>query len=97
MELLRFWLPNHKFNFKKLLTSTKYSDIFIGPTPHKAKNLNGSTRPNQFLIDNQEKLCKIHQLRQKNGKLGISKENFEDAIFHSDKFYFENFLEEVFF
>lgn len=87
----------NKFNFKKLLGSNKYSDIFIGPTPHKAKNLNRSTSPHQFLIDNQEELGKIQQLRQKSGRLGISKDNFEEAIHHSNKLYAETcFKQEIF-
>lgn len=74
------------FDFEKVLNSNKYTDIFVGPTPHKAKHLEGSTSPNQFFIDNQERVAPIITLRQKNGNLGISKENFIEAILQSNKF-----------
>lgn len=78
-----------KYNFNQLIGTNKYCDVFIGPTPHKALKLAGSSSPHQFLVDHEKYVPKVQQLRQKNGNLGISKTNFEEALLKSEKFRLE--------
>lgn len=82
-----------KYDFNQLIGTNKYCDVFIGPTPHKALKLAGSSSPHQFLINHEEYVPKVQQLRQKNGNLGISKTNFEDALLRSEKFRIETYWE----
>lgn len=76
------------FDFEKLLDSNRYSDIFIGSTPHKARNISGSTSVVQFLENNRESLPQITQLKLANGSYGFSLNNFENALLNSN--YLEN-------
>ncbi|EMW5543264.1 hypothetical protein C6812_RS05955 [Enterococcus faecium] len=76
----------NQYDFSKLIDSEKYCDIFIGPTPHKATCISGSTSPHQFLVDHKSVVPTFQQLRQKNGQLRITKDNFEQALLHSTKF-----------
>jgi hypothetical protein len=83
------FIPYNKvthFDFGQLLKTNRYIDIFIGAAPHSAKNTKGSTSPAQFLIDYHKELPKVQELRQLNGEFGISKENFQNALLHSDKY-----------
>lgn len=80
----------NQFNFKGLINSSRYVDIFIGPTPHNCKNIDGCTSPYRFLIKHKEELyAKVHPLRHSSGSFGISKETFENALLDSIKFYRE--------
>lgn len=77
----------NQFNFKKLINSNQYTDIFVGPTPHNCKNIDGCSSPYRFLNKHKKDInAKVHQLRHKSGYYGISKETFENALLDSRKF-----------
>lgn len=71
------------FDFGSLLDTERYSDIFVAASPHKAKNIEGSTSACQFLEDYSERLPKVTTLRLATGSLGLSKTNLEQAILSS--------------
>lgn len=71
------------FDFESLLDTDRYSDIFVAASPHKAKKIEGSTSVCQFLLDYQERLPRVTQLRLTGGSLGLSKNNLEQAILSS--------------
>lgn len=73
------------FDFSTLEYSSKYSDIFVGPIPHKVRGIK-SDNPLNVLIDNSEKIYpKIHVLKSTSHTLKITKENLKEAIVNSTK------------
>lgn len=84
-EVFRFIEYNKvkMFDFEALLDTERYSDIFVAASPHKAKNIEGTTSVCQFLEDNSDRLPKVTALRLTTGKLGLSKTNLEQAILTS--------------
>lgn len=74
------------YNFKALLRTNKYSDIFIGQVPHSAKNIKSASSPSQFLIEHQSILPKVDVLTTRAGGLKISRASLEHAIINSVKF-----------
>lgn len=84
-EVLRFieYSKVKMFDFESLLDTERYCDIFVAASPHKAKNIEGSTSVCQFLEDYSERLPKVTTLRLTTGSLGLSKTNLEQAILTS--------------
>lgn len=84
-EVLKFieYSKVKMFDFGALLDTERYSDIFVAASPHKAKNIEGSTSACQFLEDYSERLPKVTTLRLATGSLGLSKTNLDQAILSS--------------
>ena len=61
-EVLKFieYSKVKMFDFGALLDTELYSDIFVAASPHKAKNIEGSTSVCHFLEDYSERLPKSH-------------------------------------
>jgi len=77
------------YDFGVLKKTDKYSDIFVGATPHSAKNTRGAVSPLSFLKKYAHEDIKVHALKNNNGKLGLTKENLQKAIINSNKFAYE--------
>lgn len=68
------------FNFSKLVANTKYSDIFVGPVPHKASNIGDASGVIEYLQNSDEISAKVTVLRDASGELKISKRTFRNAL-----------------
>lgn len=68
------------FNFSKLIENHKYTDIFVGPLPHKAMNIGNASSAIEYLLESDEIPAKISILRDNNGELKISKRTFKKAL-----------------
>jgi len=71
---------NNDINFEKFRYSTKYSEIMVGPNPHKVKGTRGYSSCIALLEDNKEIYPKCIQIRNKNGELKITRESFKEAL-----------------
>ena len=61
------------FNFAKLIANTKYSDVFVGPVPHKAMNIGDASSVIEYLQSSNEIPAKVAVLRDVGGELKMSK------------------------
>lgn len=67
---------------------TEYSDIIIGNSPYKTKNMIGDTSLVSHLENNRTEYLKIQVVRLSDGVLGkITKINFKEKIKNSDKYF----------
>lgn len=67
------------FNVENLRYNTKYSDILVGPVPHKAKGIDGSSSLITHIEKNQEEFPKLIRVTDSNG-LKITKTSFREAL-----------------
>lgn len=72
------------FSFGKLIESNKYSDIFVGPVPHKAMGIGDSSGVIEYLQTSKEIPAKISILKDNSGELKISKKTFKKALEESN-------------
>lgn len=72
------------FSFGKLIGNKKYSDIFVGPVPHKAMNIGATSGVIEYLQASKEIPAKISILRDNSGELKISKKTFKKALEESN-------------
>lgn len=72
------------FNFSKLIGNNKYTDIFVGPVPHKAMNIGKCSGVLEYLLSSKEIPAKITELKDSNGELKISKRTFKKALEESN-------------
>ena len=74
-----------KFNPKQLIGSIQYSDIFVSTTPHKAKNIGGSSSLVEYLRNNRADLPKLTIFENEDGTLKtMSKTDLKVALTQSD-------------
>lgn len=72
------------FNFGKLIANTKYTDVFVGPVPHKARDIGTESGVIEYLKNESDITAKIAELRDSAGELKISKKTFKQAMEESD-------------
>ena len=76
-------ITNHDIG--KYTNSYIYSDVFIGATPHKAKNIGNSSSVLSYLLKNKEAFPKITIFENEVGSLlQFTKSNLEKNIMNSD-------------
>ena len=68
------------FNFSKLIANHRYTDIFVGPVPHKAMNIGNASGVIEYLQNADDIPAKIAVLRDNSGELKISKRTFKQAL-----------------
>mgnify|MGYP004455516019 FL=1 len=67
-------------NFEKYRNNTNYSDIIIGPTPHKAKGIGGYSSVISMMEHNSEEYPKLIRAETATGKLKLTATSFEAAL-----------------
>jgi hypothetical protein len=70
------------FDFKHLRHSRRYSDVFIGPVPHKVTSLNDASSILQQIRKTPQDYPKLHELIDSNG-LRINVQSFRNALYQS--------------
>lgn len=70
-------ITNMSFDFLK--NSSIYSDVLIGPMPHKVKGIEGYSSLPAMIMDNQKNYPKLTEIVA-NSSLKISKASLRDAI-----------------
>lgn len=68
------------YNFGKLINSSGYSDILLGPVPHKAKDCQGYSSIISRIESNPEQYPKMMRITEKSGDLKISKTSFIEYL-----------------
>ena len=68
------------FNFQKLIANRKYTDIFVGPVPHKAMNIGDASGVIEYLLNSEDIPAKLSILRDNSGELKINKKTFKQAL-----------------
>lgn len=69
------------FDIKNLQYSQVYTDVLIGPIPHKARNIGESSSIIAMIEEQQEKYPKLIKLTNLGGELKITKNSFVDALY----------------
>ena len=67
-------------NFEKYRNNTNYSDIIIGPTPHKAKGIGSYSSAISMMEQNPEEFPKLIRAETATGKLKLTATSFEAAL-----------------
>lgn len=70
------------FDFGKLRNSIVYSDILVGPMPHKVLGIDGYSSFLAMVQDNIEEFPKVTVLESANG-LKITKESFKNGLLNT--------------
>lgn len=79
------------FDVQELIGTLAYTDIFIGPTPHKAKGIGSCSSLVEFLRQHQADLPKITVFENDDGTLKrISKTDLKEAIIKSALYAFKH-------
>lgn len=73
------------YPMQSLKNNCRYSDIFIGPIPHKTTGMGNCSSIIAEIKNNQDQYPKLTELRDSN-KLKISKKSFSNAILNSELF-----------
>ena len=68
------------YNFVKLIANTAYTDIFVGPVPHKAAGIGNASSVIAYLQNSDEIPAKVTVLKDKAGDLKINKKTFKQAL-----------------
>ena len=79
------YLRMHNYNYEKLRNNTSYTDILVGPIPHKGKGIEEYSSFLAMTKTKPEEFPNIIELDSSNG-LKITKNTFEKAI-KSSKLY----------
>ena len=69
----------HNYNYEQLRNNFTYSDVLVGPIPHKGKNIDGYSSFLAMAKDNPSEFPKIIQLESAN-ELKITMHSFEEGI-----------------
>ena len=69
----------HNFDYSQLRNNFAYSDVLVGPIPHKGKNIDGYSSFLAMAKDNPSEFPKIIQLESAN-ELKITMHSFEEGI-----------------
>lgn len=67
-------------NFEKYRNNTNYSDIIIGPTPHKVKGIGGYSSAISMMEHNPEEYPKLIRAETAAGELKLTATSFEAAL-----------------
>lgn len=73
------YMQLHNFNYEKLRNNSAYSDILVGPVPHKGKGIDGYSSFIAMVESNPEEFPNIIKLDSSN-ELKITKNTFEKAL-----------------
>lgn len=73
------------FDVENLRFNTKYSDILVGPVPHKVKGIDGNSSLITHIEENQEEFPKLIRVMDSNG-LKITKTSFKEALINTRLF-----------
>jgi len=73
------YVQMHNFNYEKLRNNTSYSDILVGPVPHKGKGIDGYSSFLSRAKSNPSEFPNIIQIESSN-ELKITKASFEKAL-----------------
>lgn len=67
------------YNVENLKYNTKYSDVLVGPVPHKAKGISGASSLIAYIEKNSEEFPKLIRMTDSNA-LKITKTSFREAL-----------------
>ena len=67
-------------NFEKYRYNTNYSDIIIGPAPHKVKGIGGYSSAISMMEHNPEEYPKLIRAETDGGELKLTATSFEAAL-----------------
>ena len=73
------YVKMHNFNYEKLRNNSAYSDILVGPVPHKGKGIDSYSSFIAMVESNPEEFPNIIKLDSSN-ELKITKNTFEKAL-----------------
>jgi hypothetical protein len=77
------------FNYGTLEYSARYSDVIIGPVPHKGVNIGDASSFLAAVEAHPENYPKVQRMTDSSGNLKVSKHGFEECLmktkFYSDK------------
>lgn len=77
------YINMHNFNYEKLRNNTSYSDVLVGPVPHKGKGIEGYSSFLAMVQSNPQEFPNIIKLDASN-ELKITKSSFEKALVKSN-------------
>jgi hypothetical protein len=69
------------FNIKNLEYSQVYTDILVGPIPHKAINMGDESSLIASIENSPEKYPRLHKLSNSNGELKVTKTAFRETLY----------------
>lgn len=72
----------HNFDFGKLRNSLTYSDVLVGPLPHKVEGIDGFSSFLAMVDNNPSDFPKVIRLEASN-ELKITKESFKNGLLNS--------------
>ncbi len=72
------------FNFERLRNSDVYSDIIVGPIPHKGVGIGDNSSFLAAVANHPEEYPKVHRMQDGNGNLVISQSAFERCLQNSN-------------
>lgn len=76
------YVQMHNFNYEKLRNNSTYSDILVGPVPHKGKGIDGYSSFLAMVQSNPKEFPNIIKLDSSND-LKITKSSFSKALLKS--------------
>ncbi len=74
------------YDISNLEYSNKYSDVLVGPVPHKAKNMGDYSSMIEAIESNSEKFPPLIRVMDETGNLRISKSSFRNALLKTQLF-----------
>ena len=74
------------YDISNLEYSNKYSDVLVGPVPHKAKNMGDYSSMIEAIESNSEKFPPLIRVMDETGNLRISKSSFKNALLKTQLF-----------
>lgn len=72
----------HNFNYGNLRYSSVYSDVLVGPVPHKGEGIDGFSSFLAMVDNNPSEFPKVTRLEASN-ELKITKESFKNGLLNS--------------
>ena len=72
------------FNYESLRYTDKYSDIFVGPIPHKGVGIGDESSFLAAVANNPAEYPKVHRMTDSNGTLKISLNSFMKCLEESN-------------
>ena len=80
IEIINDYEKLTNLNFEKYRNNMNYSDIIVGPTPHKAKGIGGYSSVISRMEHNPEEYPKLIRAETATGKLKLTATSFEAAL-----------------
>lgn len=72
------------FNYETLRNTDKYSDIFVGPIPHKGVGIGDASSFLAAVDNNPGEYPKVHRMTDSNGTLKVSLNSFMNCLNNSN-------------